>query len=110
MWGGPYTVLRTETVTSKKRGSLPVLDTDVIGWTVDLSPMPSVKVPYGTPLDPWKHPYMIAYNDNKKTMVIYSAGPDGKLQTGEGALTAGDAKANGTEIYPHSDDLVYCFK
>jgi len=51
--------------------------------------------PYGTPLDPWGHPYLVAYNENEKVMIIYSAGPNGKLETKAGDTT------------PKGDDLLY---
>jgi hypothetical protein len=54
--------------------------------------------PEGTPLDPWGHTYLVAYNDTEKVMIIYSAGPNGKIETSAGNTT------------PEKDDLLYKFR
>lgn len=54
--------------------------------------------------------YLFAYNDAEKVMIIYSAGPNGKLETGGKATIKGDANADGTVEYPNSDDILYKFR
>ena len=109
-WDGPYAVFQPKTTfVAGSVGTPPVLDTGVSGWTP-----PANYFPDDTPLDPWGHPYGMGWNDTEKVMVIYSAGPDGKLQTGCGAVDVGDANANGIidtgEAGSGSDDLLYKFR
>ena len=76
--------------------------------------------PDGTPLDPWGHPYGLAWSDHnvaygghagEDVMVIYSAGPDGTLNTAPGSPLPRDASGNylGDAGYD-GDDLIYKFK
>jgi len=94
-WDGPYHVFQPGTVFSAEKGSLPAID-GASGWSLPDPPTPM----YGTPLDPWEHPYLMAYNSTDKIMIIYSAGPDGKIQTDAGS----------TDIPSNSDDLLYSFR
>ncbi len=116
-WDGPYQVFQEKSVLATDRGSIPTLDTSgtaVSGWGA------SPAVAYGTPLDPWGHPYLLAYDnrsiasgdavDGELAMIIYSAGPDGVLQTGGRATKVGDANADGTVEYTTSDDIIYKFR
>ncbi len=97
-WDGPYHVFQPGTVFSAEKGSLPARDI-ASGWSFLDSPPNPAKL-YGTPLDPWGHPYLVAYNSTDKIMIIYSAGPDGKIQTDEGK----------TDIPSNSDDILYSFR
>ncbi len=94
-WDGPYMVFQPNSVFSTERGNLPTID-GASGWSLPSPPDPM----YGTPLDPWGHPYLIAYNQSEKIMIIYSAGPDGKIQTNAGSK----------EGPSNSDDIVYVFR
>ena len=94
-WDGPYQVFQEGSVFSASRGSLPTID-GATGWSLVATDL------YGTPLDPWGHPYLVAYNQSDKVMIIYSAGPDGKIQT-----NAGDKQA---PVNVKSDDIVYVFR
>ncbi|HOJ39332.1 MAG TPA: type II secretion system protein [bacterium] len=89
-WDGPYQVFQQRSVYSSEQGSTPGSE-GTSGWSMD-------KVAYGTPLDPWGHTYLVAYADTEKVMVIYSAGPNGLIETNAGATTAG------------GDDLLYKFR
>lgn len=91
-WDGPYTTFQPNSVYSSKNGSVPVVVGS--GWATPLEN----KVPYGTPLDPWGHTYLVAYNKDEKVMIIYSAGPNGKIETDAGATT------------PSGDDILYKFR
>ncbi|HRR95865.1 MAG TPA: prepilin-type N-terminal cleavage/methylation domain-containing protein [Candidatus Ratteibacteria bacterium] len=120
-WDGPYQVFQTGTTYQRgKNGSVPKIDDNVEGWG-DLEDV----VPDGTPLDPWGHTYLLAFDsyfgttgaDKKieKVMIIYSAGPDGKLQTGAKATRPGDRDDEDEDYedeveYPKSDDIVYKFR
>mgnify|MGYP001355190263 CR=1 FL=1 len=97
-WDGPYMVFQENSVFSANKGSVPVID-GATGWP-DFSSLPYPVVLYGTPLDPWGHPYLLAYNSTDKVMIIYSAGPDGKLQTDAGSK----------QVPANSDDLIYVFR
>jgi len=66
-------------------------------------------VSYGTPLDPWGRTYLLA-SHTEKIMVIYSAGPNGRLETGAGAVVVGDADNDGDIDFPDSDDLLWQFR
>lgn len=104
LWDGPYQVFQPKSVYQTDNGSLPDCEGDASGagsgWdedgdgNLDNDEIP----PYGTPLDPWGCPYLVAYNPSQKIMIIYSAGPDGTLQTKKG------------EITPSGDDLLYKFR
>ncbi|MCM8817048.1 MAG: type II secretion system protein GspG [Candidatus Omnitrophica bacterium] len=91
-WDGPYQVFQENSVFSTSRGSLPTDETGT--WNLNATDL------YGTPLDPWGHPYIVAYNSTDKIMIIYSAGPDGKIQTNAGSK----------QIPANSDDIVYVFR
>ena len=119
-WDGPYQVFQPGTTYIKgKNGSVPKIDDNVEGWD-DLEDA----VPDGTPLDPWGHTYLVAFDSYdsgttgkkiEKVMIIYSAGPDGKLQTGAKATRPGDRDDNDEDYedeveYQNSDDIVYKFR
>ena len=91
-WDGPYITYQPKATYQADNGSRP---TDATG-TWDLNRI----APEGTPLDPWGHTYLVAYNDTEKVMVIYSAGPNGKIETSAGNTTPADG----------SDDLLYKFR
>lgn len=91
-WDGPYQVFQSKAVYRTDNGSLP--DVDASEW---IDPLDG-KVPYGTPLDPWGRPYLVAYDDTQKVMIIYSAGPNGRIET----------EAMATE--PVGDDILYQFR
>jgi len=108
VWDGPYQVFQPKTTYQSDNGSHPADDT---GTWDNLSSI----APEGTPLDPWGHTYLLAYNSTQKIMIIYSAGPNGTLETGKGATLVGDADADGDVVeaegdYPNSDDLLYKFR
>jgi prepilin-type N-terminal cleavage/methylation domain-containing protein len=89
-WDGPYITYQTKAIYQADNGSHP---TDATGrW--DLNRI----APEGTPLDPWGHTYLVAYIDTEKVMVIYSAGPNGKIET------------SATSTTPEKDDLLYKFR
>ena len=94
-WDGPYQVFQPNSVFNAGQGSLPTID-GASGWSF---PDPPVSM-YGTPLDPWGHPYLVAYNQTDRIMIIYSAGPDGKIQTDAGSK----------ERPTNSDDIIYVFR
>jgi len=91
-WDGPYITYQPKAIYQAGNGSVPSVSAS--GWRSDLENV----VPYGTPLDPWGHTYLVAYNDTEKVMVIYSAGPNGKLET------------SATSTTPEKDDLLYKFR
>ncbi|HPP67034.1 MAG TPA: type II secretion system protein [bacterium] len=97
-WDGPYQVFQPNTVfdATKGIGNRPQVD-GASGWT---DAVIASLTPDGTPLDPWGYTYLLAYNKDEKVMIIYSAGPDGKIQTDKGE----------TEVPAGSDDLVYSFR
>ena len=88
-WDGPYITYQPKATYQSNNGSPP----NIVG-----SNWPNHLTPYGTPLDPWGHTYLVAYNDTEKVMIIYSAGPNGKLET------------NYKNTEPQSDDLLYKFR
>ena len=92
-WDGPYQVFQPKTTYQSNNGSTPTVESGVSGWGTL-----SNAVPYGTPLDPWGHTYLLAYNSTQKIMIIYSAGPNGKLETNAGDTT------------PSGDDILYKFR
>jgi len=92
-WDGPYQVFQSKTTYQSDNGSTPALGSGVSGWGTLSS-----SVPYGTPLDPWGHTYLLAYNSTQKIMIIYSAGPNGTLETDAGDTT------------PSGDDILYKFR
>jgi len=92
-WDGPYQVFQPKTTYQSNNGSTPTVETGVSGWGT----LPST-VPHGTPLDPWGHTYLLAYNSTQKIMIIYSAGPNGTLETDAGDTT------------PSGDDILYKFR
>jgi len=93
-WDGPYITYQPKATYQQGNGSVPSVSPSASGWRTDLENV----VPYGTPLDPWGHTYLVAYNDTEKVMIIYSAGPNGKIET-----SAGDT-------IPQGDDLLYKFR
>ena len=93
-WQGPYQVFQSKSTYQSNNGSVPDVDGGASGWITPLSG----KVPYGTPLDPWGRAYLIAYNSTNRVMVLYSAGPNGKIET-----SAGDTD-------PVGDDILYKFR
>jgi len=99
VWNGPYQVFQPNATydPGKNIGSHPNVS-DASDWGPE-SELEDV-APKGTPLDPWGHTYLLAYNSEEKVMVIYSAGPDGKLETGKGDV----------EPKEDSDDLLYKFR
>lgn len=106
-WDGPYQVFQEKTTYQSDNGSVPAVDAGVTGW--------GANVPQGTPLDPWGHTYLVAYDDRplptgEYVMVIYSAGPDGKMQTGGRATVKGDSDGDGDVDYDASDDILYKFR
>jgi len=118
VWDGPYTTWQDSQIYSSTNGALLSLDTGVTGWG-DITPAgpppdDADDARYGAPLDPWNHPYVLAYSTAKEVMVVYSAGPDGKLQTNPGAIIKGDLNLDGDNAdageFPNSDDLLYKFK
>jgi len=102
-WDGPYITFQPKATYQADNGSHPTED---ITGSWDLGKL----APYGTPLDPWGHTYLVAYNETEKVMIIYSAGPNGKLETGYKATIPGDANADGTVDNPNSDDILYKFR
>jgi len=90
-WDGPYITYQPKATYQPGNGSVPSVSAS--GW-----PDLQKAVPYGTPLDPWGHTYLVAYNDTEKVMIIYSAGPNGKIETPAGDTT------------PQGDDLLYKFR
>ena len=108
-WDGAYTTFQEGSTytTAPPNGSLASSEADVADWVPG-------EFPVGTPLDPWNHPYGLAYSIGYATaeevMVIYSAGPDGKFQTEAGAVVVGDSDLDGSPNYATSDDLLYKFK
>ena len=107
-WDGPYQVFQEHSIYTDDNGSVPTAETDVTGWGPAAGDAPTVAKQ--SPIDPWGHTYLLAYNTTDRIMIIYSAGPDGTLQTGAGAIFAGDATANGTIDHVDSDDLLYKFR
>ena len=93
-WDGPYITYQPKATYQQGNGSVPSVSPSASGWGTDLKNV----VPYGTPLDPWGHTYLVAYNDTEKVMVIYSAGPNGKIETSAG------------NTIPQGDDLLYKFR
>ncbi|MCM8829439.1 MAG: type II secretion system GspH family protein [Candidatus Omnitrophica bacterium] len=91
-WSGPYQVFQAKSTYQPDKGSVPSVNAS--GWANPLTG----RVPYGTPLDPWGRTYLVAYNNTDKVMVIYSAGPNGKIET-----SAGDTE-------PQGDDILYKFR
>lgn len=96
-WNGPYQVFQPSDVYSATNGQSPQIGSTT--WPSNGGTPPRVaNIPYGTPLDPWGHPYLLAWNSTSQVMIIYSAGPDGIMETDPGITTAG------------GDDLVYEFR
>ncbi|MCL5409086.1 MAG: prepilin-type N-terminal cleavage/methylation domain-containing protein [Candidatus Omnitrophica bacterium] len=119
-WNGPYQIFQPKDCYYSGQGSyqangslLTVKSTVPTGGPGEWRGSP-VQVSDGTPLDPWGHPYLMAWNSNLDVMVIYSGGPDGVLGTEAGAVVAGDTAVNGTgastDTINKSDDLVYEFR
>ncbi len=91
-WDGPYITFQPNIIYRSDNGSVPIVAAS--GWSSNLENV----VPYGTPLDPWGRTYLVAYNNTEKVMIIYSAGPNGKIETDAGALVV------------QGDDLLYKFR
>jgi len=100
-WDGPYITYQPTMKYTSNNGSLPRCIGNASGsgsgWDENGDGELDNPPPYGTPLDPWGHPYLVAYNENEKVMIIYSAGPNGKLETKAGNAT------------PRGDDLTWKF-
>jgi len=122
-WNGPYHTysakdqLRTGVPTV---GSYPTYSSDATSAVPPVNEWVNANFPDGTPLDPWGHPYGLAWSDHnvaygghagEDVMVIYSAGPDGTLNTAPGSPLPRDASGNylGDAGYD-GDDLIYKFK
>jgi len=125
-WNGPYHTYsardQLDTVAPTFVGSYPSYDSDADSAL----PAPGVNewdnndFPEGTPLDPWGHPYGLAWSDHniaygghagEDVMVIYSAGPDGTLHTAPGSPLPRDASGNYLDVAGYDgDDLIYKFK
>jgi len=90
-WSGPYQVFQSRSTYQSDNGGVP---SDTTGTWGTLSS----SVPYGTPLDPWGRTYLVAYNPTQKVMIIYSAGPNGKMETAAGDTT------------PAGDDILHAFR
>jgi general secretion pathway protein G len=101
-WDGPYITYQTKAIYQADNGSVPVCSGEAkgsgSGWDNDGNGELDNPPSYGTPLDPWGHTYLVAYNSSEKVMVIYSAGPNGKIETSAGNTT------------PQGDDLLYKFR
>lgn len=91
-WDGPYQVFQEKRVLNltEEIGSRPILEGS--GWSADND------FPDGTPLDPWGRAYGLAYSSDEHIMIIYSAGPNGKLETDSEAISA------------EGDDIIYKFR
>ncbi len=96
-WDGPYQVFQEKGKYTADNGSAPIIGIGVGGWG---TPSAEVVVPHGTPIDPWGRAYLIAYDSSKKIMILYSAGPNGRIET--------DAKS--ADVPADSDDIVYKFR
>jgi len=86
-WDGPYQVFQSRSTYQSDNGDVPSDTTGTWGTP-----------PYGTPLDPWRRTYLVAYNSTERVMIIYSAGPNGKIETRAGNTT------------PAGDDILYAFR
>ncbi len=78
-WDGPYQVFQNKAVLSDENGARPLFEA-ATGWS-------DADFPEGTPLDAWGHTYGIAYNGDEGVMVLYSAGPNGILETPKGTTS-----------------------
>ena len=92
-WDGPYQVFQPKSVLDITNGYGTRPNYGSTSWT-------DSDFPEGSPLDPWGHPYGLAWNDTEKVMVIYSAGPNGTFETDRG----------NTSSPADSDDLLYKFR
>ena len=101
-WDGPYITFQPKATYQQGNGSVPSCSGEASGlgsgWDSDGDGQLDNPPSYGTPLDPWGHTYLVAYNNTEKVMVIYSAGPNGKLET------------SATSTNPNKDDLLYKFR
>jgi len=91
-WDGPYQVFQNKAVFSATSGSIPLNGEG--SWTYT----EAGDFPKGTPLDSWGKTYGMAYKSSSKVMAIYSAGPNGTLETAKGATL------------PVGDDIIYQFR
>jgi len=91
-WDGPYQVFQSRSVLNGQ-GSIPDEGTTTWDDTPDTGDFPD-----GTPLDPWGRAYGLAYKSTEKVMILYSAGPNGTMETSKGDST------------PSGDDLLYKFR
>jgi len=87
-WDGPYQVFQNRAVLSSTYGARPFLTGT---WTNE-------DFPEGTPLDSWGKTYGLAFNASEKIMSLYSAGPNGSLDTDKGSSSA------------VGDDIIYKFR
>ncbi|MCS7181123.1 MAG: hypothetical protein NZ891_07235, partial [bacterium] len=101
-WDGPYITFQPKAVYAQDNGSVPFCSENGSGlgsgWDENGDGQLDNSPSYGTPLDPWGRTYLVAYNDMEKVMIIYSAGPNGKIETNAGATD------------PSGDDLLYKFR
>jgi len=93
-WDGPYLVFQEKGVldTTLGHGTIPFPSGATWVYTT------AGDFPEGTPLDPWGKTYGMAYISSDKIMVIYSAGPNGTLETDKGVSVAA------------GDDIIYKFR
>jgi prepilin-type N-terminal cleavage/methylation domain-containing protein len=96
-WDGPYQVFQERAVYGEFGGP-PVDDTGT--WNISPDFPAAATDCKGTPLDPWGRAYGLAYEDTEKIMILYSAGPNGTLETAKGDFS----------IPADSDDLIYKFR
>jgi prepilin-type N-terminal cleavage/methylation domain-containing protein len=97
-WDGPYITYQPKAIYQADNGSVPSVSSSASGWDNDGNGELDNPPSFGTPLDPWGHTYLVAYNSSEKVMIIYSAGPNGKIETSAGNTT------------PQGDDLLYKFR
>jgi prepilin-type N-terminal cleavage/methylation domain-containing protein len=101
-WSGPYQVFQSRSTYQSDNGSVPSCSGagsgTGSGWDEDGDKKLDNLPPYGTPLDPWGRTYLVAYNPTQKVMIIYSAGPNGKIETKAGDTT------------PAGDDILHAFR
>ena len=112
-WDGPYTTYQPDKTFTTENGSVPddgTSSTPDWNYTAGDPDDNTTDFRYNTPLDAWGHPYTLAWRDTDKVMIIYSAGPDGKMETAPGADKVGDNDADDVVEIDPCDDLLYKFK
>jgi len=146
-WKGPYVVFKVEKLfqtTAPVNGTLPAIALSGVTITPAQTPWDTTNTVNNTDfvskqiasdqtvntvpctlLDPWGHPYTLAYSDpcvrykdgndayfwGEGVLVIYSAGPDGILTTPRGSPKPRDINNRYQGINPdyNGDDLIYKF-